>query len=1026
MGDEIESIVIDVALQFRNLGEATVADATALLGHFERSVQRTQQTLARMNQSTGQSFNSFGASIASGFAAGEAAMLRFTGQFNRVHGVIQGFDRFVAGLSGTITNAVGSVGGLTTALTGGGRGVLGGLGGAIQSVVGLIGGGIGFVGGGLVGALLGLPGMVVGVVQGITGAISGIASSIGNVISGVFDALGSVAKTLTRFPALILEGAVGYGGLVWPLQLAGNLEMATMSFENFYGSADKANKVIGEIRQLAITTPFRFPELMDLGKVLAVANVPAERLTFYLRQIGTAALGIRPEQREQEFRTIGRAVQQTLQQGFISGYEAREFRHAGIPVEELLMREYAPELGARGIDIRQALQDRILPARRSIRAIFEGIANDPRFQLLPEKWAKTFPGQLSVLQDLVETQFVTQWGMGLARGFEPGLQGIIDWFTKNPDAIAKINTGLERVALSLSGFLVDRVTGFFTMLGDFFSSASFMNAPSLIDALLDGLGDFGKWLRWAWTEGVPSAIGAFQSFWHWLADPNGAWDTGKRILGNVNEPDSVIGAIDAAARSMGLWGGNTRDTAIQANTLSATFVGIVTSVRDFATTVENIIKFIAYLENSLNNINNTLIRIATNLPGAGVATQIPSFITGAGDSPGGTGSVTPGGMPIVPYYPGQGPYDFGPQYPTNDQNERITGSIGTSGRVSAGGIPLGGRLNELPSERGASLSIAQFGDYLRAKGFSEDAIAAACGPIAAAGIARALNPSKSDPASWLSHATRYGWSFGGMGGGENFVRMLQGEAGIQANFGTYAQAIAAIQSGTPVAIDAPGAQGHYFLAQGMRGGQFDVGESGQVFAGGRGGRFLSIAQMAALTGNNPDALRFIIPQGGTGRTPIESYIRMRAASLGINPDVAVRVAMSEGGVTEGARPGDRGTSFGPYQLHYGGGLGDAFTQQTGLNARDPGNVYAGIDFALQNVAKGGWSPFHGAARVGIGNWEGIGSEKGGGSRTPLKIVINVGAGDLRGDLDALARNLAGKIAAELDHVKHNVMAPNGV
>lgn len=112
--------------------------------------------------------------------------------------------------------------------------------------------------------------------------------------------------------------------------------------------------------------------------------------------------------------------------------------------------------------------------------------------------------------------------------------------------------------------------------------------------------------------------------------------------------------------------------------------------------------------------------------------------------------------------------------------------------------------------------------------------------------------------------------------------------------------------------------------------------------------------------------------------PISQYIVQAAARRGIDPTTALRVAKSEG---LGDYVGDGGSSFGPYQLHYGGvasggnkvgGLGDDFTKATGLNARDPNTIRQQIDFALDHVSKHGWGAFHGAAKVGIGNFDGIG------------------------------------------------------
>jgi hypothetical protein len=110
------------------------------------------------------------------------------------------------------------------------------------------------------------------------------------------------------------------------------------------------------------------------------------------------------------------------------------------------------------------------------------------------------------------------------------------------------------------------------------------------------------------------------------------------------------------------------------------------------------------------------------------------------------------------------------------------------------------------------------------------------------------------------------------------------------------------------------------------------------------------------------------PSGSSDPRGLVPYIRQEAVKYGIDPDVAVRVATSEG---LRSPTGDRGTSFGAMQLHTGGGLGDVFRRQTGLDPADPKNEKATIDFALQNAARGGWGPWHGAQHVGIGQFQGI-------------------------------------------------------
>lgn len=127
-----------------------------------------------------------------------------------------------------------------------------------------------------------------------------------------------------------------------------------------------------------------------------------------------------------------------------------------------------------------------------------------------------------------------------------------------------------------------------------------------------------------------------------------------------------------------------------------------------------------------------------------------------------------------------------------------------------------------------------------------------------------------------------------------------------------------------------------------------------------------VAQAHAASGGTP-------PQGA-----IEAYIRHAAKQRGIDPETAVRVAMSEGGVSDPTRQSDvvkngvREQSYGPFQLYMGGGLGNEFQQATGLHPSDPGAWQKGIDFALDKAKEGGWGPWYGAAKAGIGDRDGIG------------------------------------------------------
>lgn len=110
---------------------------------------------------------------------------------------------------------------------------------------------------------------------------------------------------------------------------------------------------------------------------------------------------------------------------------------------------------------------------------------------------------------------------------------------------------------------------------------------------------------------------------------------------------------------------------------------------------------------------------------------------------------------------------------------------------------------------------------------------------------------------------------------------------------------------------------------------------------------------------------------------IEAYIRAQAVANGIDPDIAVRVAKAEGGLDNltqqsyvRRKDGSRETSYGPFQLLIGGGLGDVALSK-GIDPRKESDWRRGVDLALSVAGKEGWGQWYGARDTGIGNMEGI-------------------------------------------------------
>ena len=116
---------------------------------------------------------------------------------------------------------------------------------------------------------------------------------------------------------------------------------------------------------------------------------------------------------------------------------------------------------------------------------------------------------------------------------------------------------------------------------------------------------------------------------------------------------------------------------------------------------------------------------------------------------------------------------------------------------------------------------------------------------------------------------------------------------------------------------------------------------------------------------------------------VQKYIIDSARQRGIDPEIALRVAKSEGlspGVWQSniRKNGNREPSYGPFQLLVGGkgtgfpeGLGNDFLRRTGKSPSDPSTWKEQIDFSLDHASRNGWDAWYGAAKAGVGDFDGI-------------------------------------------------------
>lgn len=275
------------------------------------------------------------------------------------------------------------------------------------------------------------------------------------VLRGILDLATAPLRMLTSpFGLLgVAAGGAGLGALFGvPLKMAADLEQTTVSFEMFLGSAERAKKLLGEIRDFADRTPFEFPELRDTALGLISVGVAADQVVRGIRAIGSAAKAWGAGQ-PMVMERITLALRQMISAGRLRGQEVRQLEEANIPVRQIL----AEGFGQTTAQIETLLEAGRIKADKAYAVLVAGI--EKRTKDILDRQSKTLLGSASTLSDLLKSKFLMSFGEGLSSVLTPQLQRLIGWLDRNGEAVRAWQQSLFDAGQAIAGFVTDKLGG---------------------------------------------------------------------------------------------------------------------------------------------------------------------------------------------------------------------------------------------------------------------------------------------------------------------------------------------------------------------------------------------------------------------------------------------------------------------------------------------------------------------------------------------------------------------------------------
>ena len=238
-------------------------------------------------------------------------------------------------------------------------------------------------------------------------------SEVSGILGGMKQQIATMFVGLT---GLSLGGVAGFG-----VKLAAEMEQASIAFEVMIGDAERAKKLLGELKDFAVATPFEFPELRDAGRTLLAMGIGVEDVMRNIKVLGDISAGT-----NQPLNELAGVFGQVAVAGRLTGNELRQFNERGIPLMEALAARFGTT--------KAAIRDMVEGGKISfadVEAAMASMAGEGgRFANLMDRQSQTLGGRFSTLADSAKMA-AASFGSALAPALSKLVESLIplaNWF----------------------------------------------------------------------------------------------------------------------------------------------------------------------------------------------------------------------------------------------------------------------------------------------------------------------------------------------------------------------------------------------------------------------------------------------------------------------------------------------------------------------------------------------------------------------------------------------------------------------
>lgn len=254
----------------------------------------------------------------------------------------------------------------------------------------------------------------------------------------------NTSDQLMRKLALVFSVSQIQGYVMNLAKIRGEFELQNTALASILQNKDKADKLFGQITELAVKSPFTLKELVTYTKSLSAYQVEYEKLYDTTKMLAdvSAGLGV-------DMQRLILAFGQVKAANFLRGTEVRQFTEAGLNVLGELAKYYS-ELEGRMISVGevQELVTKRMVSFGDVEEVFRRVTSAGGiFYNMQERQAETLAGMMSNLQDSIDIML-----NDIGKGNDTTIKSIVKNIRTIVENWREVAWYLEKVAYGFVGY----------------------------------------------------------------------------------------------------------------------------------------------------------------------------------------------------------------------------------------------------------------------------------------------------------------------------------------------------------------------------------------------------------------------------------------------------------------------------------------------------------------------------------------------------------------------------------------------